>query len=138
MPPAKATNPQLCCPCGTKIPLANCCLPYIERQKLAPTAELLMRSRYTAHVLLAIDYLWDSWSLEQRSHSSPQEVLSWASSCEWLGLQIFSTLAGCENDNQGLVVFAASYRRAGKLEQHHEISVFKKTADTWLYVGHQG
>lgn len=138
MPPTKVVNPQLECPCGSKITLGNCCLPYINRQKFAPTAEILMRSRYTAHLVLAIDYLWDTWSPEQRSRSSQQEILAWANACEWLGLHIISTSAGKESDDQGLVVFTANYRQAGKLQQHHEISLFKKVAGHWLYVSHQG
>lgn len=138
MPPTKAVNPELECPCGSEISLANCCLPYINRQKRAPTAETLMRSRYTAHVLLAIDYLWDTWSQKERSRSNQQEILAWASSSEWLGLHIISTSGGKENDEQGLVVFTANYRQAGKLQQHHEISLFKKIANNWLYVSHQG
>lgn len=138
MPPTKTVNPQLECPCGSKIALANCCLPYINKQKPAPTAEALMRSRYTAHVVLAIDYLWDTWSPEHRVHSNQQEILAWASSCEWLDLHIISTSAGKENDDQGLVIFTVNYRQAGKLQQHHEISLFKKIASNWLYVSHQG
>ncbi|MES2675666.1 MAG: YchJ family metal-binding protein [Pseudomonadota bacterium] len=138
MPPTKVVNPQLECPCGSEITLANCCLPYINRQTLAPTAEILMRSRYTAHVLLAIDYLWDTWSPEQRLRSSQQEILAWASSCEWLNLHIISTSAGTEKDEQGIVIFTVNYRQSGKLQQHHEISLFKKIANNWLYVNHQG
>ena len=136
MPPAKAANPQLPCPCGSTQLLANCCLPYIQRQQLAPTAEKLMRSRYTAHVLLAIDYLWQTWSPEQRLRSSKNEVRTWASSCEWQELRILETNAGLENDQQGLVTFVANYHSQGKLHQHHEISLFKKTENTWLYIGH--
>ena len=137
MPPTKAANPQLPCPCGSKIAIVNCCMPYINRQKLAPTAEKLMRSRYTAHTLLAIDYLWDTWSPEQRARSNKDEILTWAASCEWLGLQIISSSAGSTNDHQGIVAFIASYHQAGKLQEHHEISLFEKDEMRWLYIGHK-
>jgi len=136
MPPTNAVNPQSPCPCGSQQPLAGCCLPYITRQKPAPTAEALMRSRYTAHVLVAIDYLWITWDHQQRQHSTKDEIRNWAESCEWLGLQILSTTAGLEEDKEGIVTFIASYRQDGKTQQHHEISLFKKSENGWLYVSH--
>src|SRR5699024_1686462 len=38
------------CPCGTDRPLSECCGPLLTTERLAETAEELMRSRYTAHV----------------------------------------------------------------------------------------
>ena len=96
-----------------------------------------MRSRYTAHVLLAIDYLWGTWSPEQRIRSSKQDIQAWASSCEWLGLRILDTQAGQPQDNEGLVSFVALFRQHGQLHEHHEISLFKKTLQGWVYVDHQ-
>lgn len=136
MPPAKPLDAQSVCPCGSKNSLGDCCLPYIEGKLLAPTAEALMRSRYTAHVLLAIDYLWNTWSAEERIRSSKVDIQAWASSCEWLGLQILETKAGGAQDNQGIVSFIALFRQHGELQQHHEVSVFKKTLHGWLYVSH--
>lgn len=137
MPPANTLNPESSCPCGSQIFLSNCCLPYIEGKLRAPTAEALMRSRYTAHVVMAIDYLWSTWCPEERIRSSKEDISAWASSCEWLGLQILETRAGKEQDKQGLVSFIALFRQGGQLEQHHELSVFKRVQQTWLYVGHQ-
>jgi SEC-C motif domain protein len=141
MPPAKPLGTQLdtqsVCPCGSKNSLGDCCLPYIEGKSPAPTAEALMRSRYTAHVLLAIDYLWNTWSPEERIRSSKVDIHAWASSCEWLGLKILETHAGGVHDNQGLVSFIALFRQHGEVQQHREISVFNKTLQGWLYVGHK-
>lgn len=137
MPPANTLSSESTCPCGSQKQLGDCCLPYIERKSLAPTAEALMRSRYSAHVLMAIDYLWDTWSPQERIRSSKEDIAAWASSCEWLGLQILETKAGKEQDNHGLVSFIALFRQAGKLEQHHEVSVFKRAQQAWLYIGHK-
>ncbi len=136
MPPTKGANPYLPCPCSSHLILANCCNTYIEGRKNAPTAEILMRSRYTAHVLLAVDYLWKTSGPKQRANSTTTEILAWASSCEWLGLQIHSTTLGTEDDHEGSVVFTARYRQAGTLQHHHEISLFEKMEDAWLYIGH--
>lgn len=137
MPPAKHFNPESPCPCGNPETLGNCCLPYIKGVALAPTAQVLMRSRYTAHVILAIDYLWDTWSAEQRIRSSKQDIEAWASSCEWLGLKILATEKGQQQDNQGVVEFIALFRQNGQLQQHHEISVFSKLQQAWSYMGHK-
>lgn len=137
MPPAKQLSPESPCPCGNPETLGDCCLPYINGETLTPTAETLMRSRYTAHVILAIDYLWKTWSAEKRVHSSKAEIEAWATSCEWLGLKIVATKAGRVMDNRGIVEFIALFRQNGQVNQHHEISVFTKSQQGWLYVGHK-
>lgn len=140
MPPAthipSAINPQTPCPCGSGKALGNCCQPYIDGKAKAPTAEALMRSRYTAHVLLAIDYLWDTWSPEVRIRSSKAEIKAWASACEWLGLQILTTEKGQPQDSEGLVRFVAIFRKQGQLQQHQELSLFRKQGEKWLYIDH--
>lgn len=96
-----------------------------------------MRSRYSAHVLLAIDYLWRTWSPELRQRSSPEAIHAWASSCEWLGLEILATRQGAAADSEGVVEFIAHFRQQGEIYQHHEISYFVHTTQGWLYVDHQ-
>lgn len=134
MPLTKQLNPESPCPCGSDKSLAGCCLPLIRRQVPAATAEALMRSRYTAHCLQAIDYLWDTWDPQQRQQSSPEDIRQWASSCHWLGLHIVATTAGKENDQQGAVRFIASYIQEGEKHQHREVSLFKKSDNGWLYI----
>ncbi len=54
------TQPDLAaCPCGSGRAFADCCGPLIAGAA-APTAEALMRSRYTAHVRGAVDYIVDT------------------------------------------------------------------------------
>lgn len=125
------------CPCGTQKPLEDCCLPFINGTHTPLTAEQLMRSRYSAHTLLAIDYLWETWSPEQRLRSSKADILAWAESCDWLGLQILATQQGGTNDDTGIVEFIALFRQRGQMHQHHEVSQFKKVLGKWLYVDHQ-
>ncbi|HAW61148.1 MAG TPA: hypothetical protein DCX26_02290, partial [Pseudomonas sp.] len=47
---------DLNCPCGSGDALAECCGRY-HAGVAAPSAELLMRSRYSAYVLGLVDYL---------------------------------------------------------------------------------
>jgi SEC-C motif domain protein len=137
MPPAIPVSIESPCPCGSTLSLKQCCLPLIKGQR-APTAESLMRSRYTAHTLSEVDYLWDTWCPRKRKHSSKQEIKTWADSCEWRALQIIETLKGKELDTEGLVTFIAHYRHQGEERQHHETSLFKKDKKGWLYISHLG
>lgn len=132
------TAPESICPCGSQKLLQDCCLPFIKGIANPPTAEQLMRSRYTAHVVIAVDYLWNTWSAEQRLRSSQADIRAWAESCEWLGLQILTTQQGGLDDTSGIVEFIALFRQQGQVHQHHEVSRFNKVLGKWLYVDHQG
>ena len=46
------------CPCGSGRAFEECCEPYLLGRLPAPTAEALMRSRYSAYALSSIDYLY--------------------------------------------------------------------------------
>ncbi|HSX51439.1 MAG TPA: YchJ family metal-binding protein [Cellvibrio sp.] len=138
MPPKPLSPaPDAPCPCGHQKAANDCCLPFITGASNPPTAEQLMRSRYSAHVFLAIDYLWETWSPEQRLRSSKADIRTWAESCEWLGLQILSTQKGGASDDTGIVEFIALFRQQGQMHQHHEVSQFKKVLGKWFYVDHQ-
>lgn len=125
------------CPCGSGQILADCCLPLLAGVRFAQTAEQLMRSRYTAHSLLQIEYLWQTWSAEQRRRSSPEQIYAWASSCEWLGLQILACEQGQNQDAEGKVSFIALFRHHGQLQQHHENALFRRLMGRWFYLDHQ-
>lgn len=135
-PALPLASPSAPCPCGSGKHLGICCLPYIQGAKAAPTAASLMRSRYTAHVLLAIDYLWETWDNSKRQRSSPEEIHAWASQCEWLGLEIIATDKGESKDMQGLVSFIARFRQDHAVHEHREISLFQRQAGRWVYIDH--
>ena len=48
------------CHCGSGKPFDACCGPYLAGDALPPTAEALMRSRYSAYVEKDVDYLGSS------------------------------------------------------------------------------
>ena len=48
------------CHCGSGQSYESCCAPYVTGAEQAPTAEALMRSRYSAYVEHAIDYLGET------------------------------------------------------------------------------
>ena len=49
------------CPCGLPAPYDACCGRFHRGESAAPTAELLMRSRYAAFVVGDAGYLRDTW-----------------------------------------------------------------------------
>jgi SEC-C motif-containing protein len=97
----------------------------------APTAEALMRSRYTAYALGNADYLLATWHPDTRPQSldldtEPKPV--------WLGLEVRRTERGGESDDIGLVEFVARYKRNGRAIRLHETSRFARVAGRWAYV----
>ncbi|HNM44369.1 YchJ family metal-binding protein, partial [Plasticicumulans sp.] len=49
------------CPCGSGRAFADCCSPYLAGSAEPPTAEALMRSRYSAFVRRDERWLRTSW-----------------------------------------------------------------------------
>jgi len=125
------------CPCGSGEEFALCCRPLHAGQRMAATAEELMRSRYSAYAVGDTDYVWRTWHPRTRP-----EALS-PSGETWTGLEILDTVAGQPGDEAGEVEFRAHYtrnRRSGdgaREEQKgflHERSDFAVRARRWLYV----
>lgn len=116
------------CPCDSGKPFAQCCQPYLDNLSPAPTAEALMRSRYTAYTLQNAPYLLATWHPQHRPAEITFEPI------HWLGLKILYKTKGTATDDNGTVHFIARYKgqhgRAYKLEEHSE---FIKQAGRWLY-----
>lgn len=121
------------CPCESGRAYGACCKPFHDGIA-APTAEALMRSRYSAYVLKLEDYLLASWHAETR----PQTLnLNEEPPINWLGLEV--KRAKTEDDaaqaNTAMVEFVARYRiGGGKAERLHEISQFKLADGRWYYL----
>ena len=134
----KTTSPNSenqTCPCGSLKTLGLCCLPLISHTQKAPTAEALMRARYTAYTLEAIDFIQRT-NLPQSNGKDDFDVESakkWASQSKWLGLEVLSTKLGGPTDSEGYVEFIAHFEAQGKKEKHHEYAYFKKVDDTWFF-----
>ena len=74
------------CPCGSGQDLDDCCGAMIAGAP-APTAEALMRARYTAFALGQIDYLADTLAPEARGDFDPIEAGGTASDAVWQSLE---------------------------------------------------
>lgn len=87
-----------------------------------PSAEVLMRSRYTAYALQNEQYLLDSWHASTRPES-----ISIDPSVQWIRLSILNS----DNDH---VEFVATYRLQGRAHKLHENSRFVFEDGKWFYV----
>ena len=69
-----------------------------------------MRSRYSAYVHGATDYLVSTHAPEGREEVDRDLTEKWAKESTWLGLEIVSTEKGSADDDEGMVEFIARYR----------------------------
>ncbi len=122
------------CPCGSGKEHIDCCEPYISGKKPAPTAEALMRARYSAYVEKSLPYLNESLAPEALKDHDEESVKAWAEKAEWLGLEVHDTWAGGEGEEEGIVEFSAKYAIDGEECTHRERSYFRKIDDNWRYV----
>lgn len=116
------------CPCGSGLALADCCGRYHEGQ-LAPDAERLMRSRYSAFVLGREDYLLATW------HPSTRPAvleLDATPRPQWLGLTVKAHAP--QDATHATVEFVARYKLNGRAFRLHETSRFEQMDGRWLYV----
>ena len=120
------TRPEAC-PCGSGSPYRSCCEPFLDGAP-APTAEQLMRSRYTAYVRGHENHLFRTWHPATR----PADVRP-DHGVTWLGLEVVRTEAGGPEDDHGTVTFAARYRTARGEHVLHETSRFERRAGRWVY-----
>ncbi|KAF1046159.1 MAG: hypothetical protein GAK35_01136 [Herbaspirillum frisingense] len=121
------------CPCG-KGAFASCCGRFISGAEIPATADLLMRSRYSAYALRDEAYLRATWFPE----TLPEEELTSETDVKWIALEIkkHSHAAGAD---EATVEFVARFKVAGRAHRLHEISNFVRQPDAegkprWYYV----
>ena len=122
------------CPCGSELEYDHCCGPYLGGDKLPPTAEALMRSRYTAYATGDMDYLARTLAPESRSAFDAAAAKARAAQVKWRGLNIHFVDRGGPGDAQGVVAFVATFEQGGKTMEHHEVSQFRREGGAWLFV----
>ncbi|MEZ5701819.1 MAG: YchJ family metal-binding protein [Burkholderiaceae bacterium] len=108
------------------LPYELCCGRYIDGGALAPDASL-MRSRYSAFVLVRVDHLRYTW----HPRTCP-EALSLESGQKWLGLEVRAHRA--LGADRAEVEFVARSRCGGRGIRLHETSRFERVDGRWLYV----
>jgi SEC-C motif-containing protein len=116
------------CPCGSLISLQECCLPYIQGDIIVPTAEKLMRARFTAFYLNDSEYLYKTTHVSQKKYTNKSDILAWAQINTWQKLEII-------NHTENTVEFKAYYLDQNNIPQiHHEKSTFILFQNNWYYV----
>lgn len=128
-------NTEHPCPCGSQLSFAACCQPYIAGIDIAPSAEQLMRSRYTAFAMGAVDYLVDTLAPERRSPNEARMLAKELRHTQWLKLDIIDTAQGKPDDTTGQVEFKAHFESSdGRQGILHERSNFRTEMGRWVYV----
>jgi SEC-C motif-containing protein len=134
------------CPCGGGL-FASCCNPYLAGDAVPPSAEQLMRSRYSAFALRNEAYLratWHASTLPAGAIVDPDEKL------QWLGLEVKSALRLRQrkanlpeqqdtDSTADTVEFVARFKVGGRAHRLHEVSNFVREPDSagvlrWFYV----
>jgi SEC-C motif-containing protein len=121
------------CPCGASQPYSECCEPFILGVNPVPTAEALMRSRYTAYTRCEVDYILRTTHPNQRNQDSETNLRQWAQKSVWHELNILNIVGGGSEDPAGTVEFIAEYTENNKRVSHHELAEFKKENGTWFF-----
>lgn len=118
----------LSCYCGSDLSFEKCCEPILSRKLNATTAEVLMRSRYSAYATHNADFLIATTHSSTRATHSKDEILYWATSNQWQRLEIIRVTSNT-------VEFKAFYFNSSQqLQVHHEHSRFVEENGQWMYV----
>jgi len=132
---SKSTATATPCPCGQTgaskkpLPYAHCCGRFIDAvdTTLAPDAQSLMRSRYSAFVLERADYIRATWDA---ANYPPDFAIQ--PGAKWLGLEVRATRS--TGSDSAEVEFVARYRVDGRAVRVHERSRFVRSGGRWIYL----
>lgn len=155
-------DPAAACPCGLGLPHDECCGRWLSAHAShgtlgAPTAEALMRSRFTAYTLLGeadptddagartaralVAYLRATWAPETRPDEAELLPGPDRPAARFTRLAVTGSEAGGPFDAAGTVEFTALGRQpeaddpgAGQRFRLRERSRFRRESGAWLYV----
>ena len=121
---------SLPCPCGLPALYAGCCGRFHAGRLvgMAPDAEGLMRSRYSAYVLKLGDYLLDTWHASTRPSVAPM----FEPGLRWLGLDV--KRFEVQDADHATVEFIARSKHGGRAHRLHEKSRFVREGERWFYI----
>ncbi|WP_212844380.1 YchJ family protein [Catellatospora sp. IY07-71] len=125
---ARPQHKPATCPCGSGQAYPDCCARW-HRGADAPTAEQLMRSRFSAFALGDPAYLLRTWHPTTR----PRE-LDLAGGPRYTRLEVLAADRGSMFDTEGTVLFRAHYRDGGRADVLEEHSRFVREDGRWYYV----
>lgn len=109
-------------------------MPFHHSKAKPQTAELLMRSRYSAYFFRKVDFLVETTHPDTRYPGLRKELTRMAPQVNWRGLTVLGTAKGGREDQTGKVEFVAAYSVQGESHELHEISRFRKYKGEWKYL----
>ncbi|PKM26273.1 MAG: hypothetical protein CVV09_07260 [Gammaproteobacteria bacterium HGW-Gammaproteobacteria-13] len=121
------------CPCGSGQLLTLCCGRY-HAGTPAPSAEALMRSRYSAYALGLIDYLVHSTLPAQQAGLDQNAIQTWSLGSTWLGLEVEQAQLIEGEPQHAYVTFTAHWRDEGGVHSHRERSAFVRNSGSWYFI----
>jgi len=125
----KITSNTLC-PCGSKVKYKKCCSKY-HKGALAPTALLLMKSRYSAYAVGNSAYIVKTThpsnsDFTKNSKEWKKSIDTFSFNTDFLGLEILEFIEG---EEESFVAFKAKLSSGEMVEK----SRFLKVDGAWLY-----
>ncbi|WP_242587067.1 YchJ family metal-binding protein [Streptomyces sp. MST-110588] len=117
------------CPCGLGRPYGECCGSFHRGRASAPTAERLMRSRYSAFAVGDVAYLLRTWHPSTRPAALDLEPEQ-----HWTRLEILGSTGGSAFHNEGTVAFRAHFVLGGYEDSQYENSRFVRDGGQWVYL----
>ena len=127
--------PTAPCPCHSGRTYKRCCLRYHQGQATPPSPEALMRSRYAAYAVAAVDYVIASTDPAGPVHREDRDA--WAAEilefCKATRFERLHIRASEVEGERGVVEFHAQLRRAGDDVSFVERSEFVRVDGRWLY-----
>lgn len=128
---------MITCTCCSRKDSLQCCAQYIDGERLAPDAESLMRSRYTAYTQVNIEYIANTMRGPALASFDPRNTAEWAKQIKWLRLEVLNASVITAEDDTAYVEFIAHYLFQGRREKLHEISQFHRIDGRWYYMDGQ-
>ncbi len=122
------------CPCDSGKTYKTCCEPFISGAKDAETAEQLMRARYSAYTQVEMNFIEKTHDPKTLAQTDMESNRKWAESTKWTGLEILETQQGGPHDEVGAVTFTAKFETDEGIQEHHELSLFRKHEGKWYFV----
>ena len=117
------------CPCLSGETYGECCGRFHDGSAFAPTAERLMRSRYSAYATGRQSYVASTW------HPSTRPAgLELDPEKHWYRLDILAVQAGGPFDTAGTVMFEAFFKAPDGNSSQLEKSRFVRENGRWFYV----
>jgi SEC-C motif-containing protein len=129
---AASTKSPKACRCGSTLAYADCCRPFHRNEREAPTAEALMRSRYSAFAMGEVEYLWKTLAATNPDRDHPREAMIAAlkqtcSRLKFMGLAVHES-------EVARVLYQARVFEKGRDVSFMELAEFDREGDAWRYV----